>query len=425
VSQRKYRRCPGSRNRPRTVALAVALPLVVFAYLISHSNLCATASASNPALWSLAWSDEFNGPNGSPVDSTKWSFDIGGGGWGNNELETYTNRTTNAVLQDGALVIRALKETFTGPDNITRNYTSARLLTRNKFTQTFGRFEARIKVPFGQGIWPAFWMLGDDIGTAGWPNCGEIDIMENIGREPSTVHGTLHGPGYSAANGVSASYALPPSQKFSDDYHTFAVEWEPNVIRFYVDGLLYKTRTPADLPPGKAWVFNHPFFLILNVAVGGNWPGNPDATTVFPQLMKVDYVRVYQRATPSNRPLLLTDEGSNRALALDSVTFRRDPFFVNNRYNFSSDQRTRLMLFSANLDLQPGDGPAIVTVQADDGNGQLFPLTVEWVGRLPNFDWITVVIAKLPVELANANQAFVSITANNQSSNQVSISISP
>jgi beta-glucanase (GH16 family) len=192
--------------------------------------------------------------------------------------------------------MRALKETHTSPDRIVRNYTSARLITRNKFTQTYGRFEARIKIPYGRGIWPAFWMLGDDIDTAGWPNCGEIDIMENSGREPSIVHGTLHGPGYSGANGVTASYALPSSQKFSDDYHTFAVEWEPNVMRFYVDGLPYKKRTPADLPAGKAWVFNHPFFLILNVAVGGRFPGNPDATTVFPQLMKIDYVRVYQRA---------------------------------------------------------------------------------------------------------------------------------
>jgi hypothetical protein len=196
-------------------------------------------------------------------------------------------------------------------------------------------------------------------------------------------------------------------------------------MRFYVDGLLYKTRTPADLPAGKTWVFNHPFFIILNVAVGGNFPGNPDATTVFPQLMKVDYVRVYQRNTPSASPLLLVYEGSNRALALDSVTFERDPFSVNGRHNFSGDQRTRLMLLSANLDLEPGDGPAIVAAQADDGNSHLYPLTVEWIGRLPNFDWITVVVAKLPLELANANQALVSITAHNQTSNPVLVSLSP
>ena len=250
--------------------------------------------------------------------------------------------------------------------------------------------------------------------------------MENIGREPSIVHGTFHGPGYSGANGVSASYTLPNGQKFSDDFHTFAVEWEPNVVRFYVDGLLYKTRTPADLPPGTTWVFNHPFFIILNVAVGGGFPGNPDATTVFPQTMQVDYVRVYQRTTPSNVPVLFTDEGSNRALALDSVNFNRDPFSVkNNLFNFSSDQHTRLLLLSANLDLQPGDGPSIVTAQADDGQGHAYPLSVEWIGRLPNFDWITAVVARLPDELANTNQALVSVTAHNQTSNQVLVSISP
>ncbi len=254
-----------------------------------------TVCAGNEAGWRLAWSDEFNGRDGSAVDSTKWSFDVGGKGWGNNELETYTSRTTNAHVEAGSLVIKAIKETFTGTDNITRNYTSARLLTKHKFTQAYGRFEARIRIPFGQGIWPAFWMLGDNIDTAHWPNCGEIDIMENIGREPSAVHGTFHGPGYSGGKGIGAAYTLTGGRKFSDDFHTFALEWEPNVMRFYVDGKLYQTRTPADLPGGAAWVFDRPFFIILNVAVGGDWPGNPDATTVFPQRMLVDYVRVYRR----------------------------------------------------------------------------------------------------------------------------------
>jgi beta-glucanase (GH16 family) len=274
---------------------------VLFALVLSACwTACPTASASNPTVWTLAWSDEFEGPNGSPVDSRKWSFDVGGSGWGNNELETYTSRVTNAHLEGGSLVIKALKETFTGSDNLTRNYTSARLLTKNKFTQAYGRFEARIKIPYGQGVWPAFWMLGDNIDSAHWPNCGEIDIMENIGKEPSIVHGTFHGPGYSGGNGVSAAYTLPSARKFSDDFHTFAVEWEPNVMRFYVDGLLYKTRTPADLPAGTSWVYDHPFFIILNVAVGGGWPGNPDATTVFPQQMLVDYVRVYSKRPRAN-----------------------------------------------------------------------------------------------------------------------------
>lgn len=271
------------------------LVVIMVATGVSHAIPSSLTEAGNQAEWRLIWSDEFNGPSGSPVDLTKWSFDIGGGGWGNQELESYTNRPANARLQGGELVITALKETFTGADKITRNYTSARLVTRSKFAQSYGRFEARMKIPFGQGIWPAFWLLGTDLEAAGWPTCGEIDIMENIGKEPSLVHGTLHGPGYSGANGISASHKLPGSQKFSDDYHVFAVDWEPNSIRFYVDGILYATRTPADLPSGKTWVFNHPFFLILNVAVGGGFPGNPDATSVFPQVLRVDYVRVYQR----------------------------------------------------------------------------------------------------------------------------------
>lgn len=280
-----------------TKAVVGALLSGVFASILGlYLPVCPITEAGNPAVWSLVWSDEFEGPNGSPVDSSKWSFDLGGNGWGNNELETYTSRTANSDLEGGTLVIKALKETFKGSDGISRNYTSARLLTKNKFSQAYGRFEARIRIPYGQGIWPAFWMLGNNISTAGWPNCGEIDIMENIGKEPSIMHGTFHGPGYSGGNGIGAAYTLTNGQKFSDDFHTFAVEWEPNVMRFYVDELLYKTRTPADLPAGTSWVFDHPFFLILNVAVGGGWPGNPDATTVFPQRMLVDYVRVYQRA---------------------------------------------------------------------------------------------------------------------------------
>ncbi|HYH00845.1 MAG TPA: glycoside hydrolase family 16 protein [Terriglobales bacterium] len=245
--------------------------------------------------WTLVWNDEFEGADGSSPDSTKWTMETGTGsnGWGNNELETYTSRPENARQQGGSLVITAIKETFTGTDGQTRQYTSARLKTQNKFTQKYGRFEARIKVPSGQGLWPAFWMLGDDITTVSWPACGEIDIMENIGREPNIVHGSLHGPGYSGGSPLTGSYTLP-SGNFSDDFHVFSVEWEPNVVRFYVDGNLYQTRTPSDTN-GNQWVFSHPFFMLLNVAVGGGWPGSPDQNTQFPQTMLVDYVRVYAR----------------------------------------------------------------------------------------------------------------------------------
>jgi len=255
-----------------------------------------TAGDGSQSHWKLVWSDEFQQTDGSGPDPAKWSLDIGGGGWGNKELESYTSRRQNAFIQDGCLVIKALSESYTGPDGVKRSYTSARLKTAGHFRQTYGRFEARIKIPFGQGIWPAFWMLGDDTDLDGWPGGGEIDIFENIGREPSTIHGTIHGPGYSGDDGITSSYTLPDQRRFADDFHLFAVEWETKAIRFYVDDTLYKTTTPANLPAGTTWVFDHPFFLILNVAVGGNWPGSPDALTGFPQTMLVDYVRVYQQA---------------------------------------------------------------------------------------------------------------------------------
>ena len=246
--------------------------------------------------WNLIWSDEFNGPNGSAVDSSKWIAQTGGNGFGNNELEYYTDRTKNAYQHDGNLVIKVIAENFTGPDGVTRNFTSARLKTQNKFAQKYGRFEARIKIPYGQGIWPAFWMLGTDIGKRDWPQCGEIDIMENIGREPGLVHGTLHGPGYSGDHGIGSAFELPNKSRFADDFHVYAIEWQRNTIRFYVDDHLYATRVPADLPKGAKWAYNHPFFLLLNVAVGGGWPGNPDSNSEFPQTMLVDYVRVYEPA---------------------------------------------------------------------------------------------------------------------------------
>jgi len=350
---------------------------VLLGYLILSLNgdlsTTVTVRASDPTVLSLVWSDEFNGPNGAAIDSSKWTAEVGGGGWGNNELEYYTSRVDNAYQSDGSLVIKSIKEKYTGSDNVTRDYTSARLITKNKFSATYGRFEARIKLPYGQGIWPAFWMLGSNIDSVGWPTCGEVDIMENIGKEPSITHGTIHGPGYSGGNGLGSSYSLSNNQRFADSFHTFAVEWEPNVVRFYCDGLLYKTRTPADLPAGKTWVYDHPFFIILNVAVGGYWPGNPDGTTVFPQTMLVDYVRVYQRATPPNTPAMLTAEGSNRALALDSVLWTQEPFRVASTLNFSDDHHTRLMLLVANLDLFPGDDASVVTAQARDSQGTLIP----------------------------------------------------
>ncbi|MGA3073341.1 MAG: glycoside hydrolase family 16 protein [Bryobacteraceae bacterium] len=236
----------------------------------------------------LIWSDEFNGAPGSPPDPAKWVYDLGGNGWGNHELEVYTDNRANSYLDgQGHMAIRAIQTT-------PGKFTSARLKTQGKFAFEYGRVEARIRIPFGQGIWPAFWMLGADERRKGWPACGEIDIMENIGREPDTVHGTVHGPGYSGANGIGKPFQLA-SARFADDYHIYAIEWTPERLDFLVDGQTFHTVTPASLPAGTKWVYNHPFFVILNVAVGGGWPHNPDSTSVFPQTMLVDYVRVYRR----------------------------------------------------------------------------------------------------------------------------------
>jgi len=248
------------------------------------ASLAACASALPPPpsspQWALVWQDEFDGP---ALDTTKWVADTGASGWGNAELERYTAPPGNVRIENGNLVIEARHDS---------TYTSARLKTQGKASWTYGRVEARIQIPRGQGIWPAFWMLGENVTSVGWPGCGEIDIMENIGREPARVHGTVHGPGYSGANGVGTSYDLHAGA-FADDFHVYAIEWEGQAIRWYVDGALYLTITPASV--SGTWVFNHRFFIILNVAVGGYWPGNPDATSTFPQVMRVDYVRVYQR----------------------------------------------------------------------------------------------------------------------------------
>ncbi|HYP76942.1 MAG TPA: glycoside hydrolase family 16 protein [Polyangiaceae bacterium] len=244
---------------------------------------------SSTAGYKLVWSDEFNGAMGTAVDSTKWTFDVGGNGWGNNELEYYTSGTSNAAM-DGAgnLVITAKQESKDG-----KNYTSARLKTQGLKTFTYGRIEARMKISQGQGLWPAFWMLGNDIGSNPWPACGEIDIMENVGKEPNIIHATVHGPGYSAGAGPTKQYTLPAP--VASAFHVFAIEWELNTIRWYVDDTLYSTKTPSDIPSGATWVYAHPFFIIMNLAVGGGWPGNPDATTTFPQQLQVDYVRVCQK----------------------------------------------------------------------------------------------------------------------------------
>ena len=235
------------------------------------------------------------------IDPNIWSFETGDGsaqgipGWGNNELQVYTDRPENVTVENGYLLITAKKENFQGGA-----YTSARLTTRGKFEQAYGRFEARIRLPYGKGYWPAFWLLGVPQNESEiWPAIGEIDIMEYVGDAPTRVFGTIHGPNYSGGQSISKNYELQNS-RFDTKFHVFGVEWSPNQINFYVDGDLYQTLTPKDVEEktgGKGkWVFNdREFYIILNMAIGGNLPGSPNSETEFPQTMLVDYVRVYTK----------------------------------------------------------------------------------------------------------------------------------
>lgn len=235
---------------------------------------------SHPSM-ELVWSDEFSG---AELNSNNWGFDLGNGcnsgvcGWGNNELETYTNLPANIRLENGTVKITALSSVG--------NYTSARIKTQEKVAVTYGRIDVRAKLPKGQGIWPAIWMLGENITSVGWPACGEIDIMELVGHQPQTTHGTVHynKEGYKSSTGSSSL----TTGNFSDQFHVFTLIWERDKMTWYVDNKSFKTFKP------DVSAFTKPFFFILNVAVGGNWPGPPDDTTVFPQEMAVDYVRVFQ-----------------------------------------------------------------------------------------------------------------------------------
>ncbi|HNV29636.1 MAG TPA: glycoside hydrolase family 16 protein [Cyclobacteriaceae bacterium] len=261
-------------------------PRFLAAGMVAIILSCSDYEQTVTTLNQLVIQDEFD-TNGAP-NSALWGYDIGTGqnGWGNYELQYYTNRPENVTVKDGFLQITAIKESFNGSA-----YTSARLLTKGKFEQTYGRFEARIKLPWGQGIWPAFWMLGADIDTNPWPGAGEIDIMEFRGQQPTIMLGTVHGPGYSGGQSISKSYELK-NDRFDTGFHVFGIEWGKEYVNFYVDNVLYNQITPADVP--GEWVFNKPFYILINMAVGGSFVGSPNSETVFPQTMLVDYVRVYK-----------------------------------------------------------------------------------------------------------------------------------
>lgn len=264
----------------------LVFPVVLIALLLMYGcNPDETQKVTN--FTNLVLSQEFD-TDGAP-DPTVWRFEIGTGdnGWGNQELQYYTSRTENVKVENGVLLITAREESFEGS-----SYTSARLVTKDLFEQQYGRFEARIRLPWGKGIWPAFWMLGADIDENPWPGAGEIDIMEYRGQDPTIMIGSVHGPGYSAGEAVSKAYDLV-DDRFDTSFHIFGIEWSPESIRFYVDDVLYNQITPKDVP--GEWVFEKPFYILMNLAVGGTFVGSPNEETEFPQTMLIDYVRVYTR----------------------------------------------------------------------------------------------------------------------------------
>jgi hypothetical protein len=231
----------------------------------------------------LVWSDEFDG---TTINSANWTYDLGASGWGNNEWQNYTSSPSNSSVADGFLTITAREEGG--------GYTSARMKSVDLQEFQFGRIDIRAKLPEGQGIWPALWMLGANFPEGGWPQCGEIDIMELVGHQPSTNHGTAHwGANFGVHQYTGSSISLPGGAKFSDAFHLFSIEWQQNSIVWYMDDQQFFSIDNTQMN-GQPYPFNAPFFFIMNIAVGGNWPGYPDATTVFPQTMVVDYVRVFQ-----------------------------------------------------------------------------------------------------------------------------------
>lgn len=274
--------------------------------IFALSTLAACTSEPDPLTeerWELVWADEFRGEAGDSPDSEKWVYDIGTGdnGWGNNELQTYTDRPDNARLNgQGFLVITGKREELDGSP-----WTSARLKTQGTFAFTYGRVEAKIKLPTGKGLWPAFWMLGNNIEEVSWPTCGEIDIMENFGRSDTRIAGTIHGPGYSAGNAFGGEYEFPEAGEDGGglditELNVYRVDWDPEHISWYVNDQLYHTAHPGDV--NGPWVMDHPFFLLMNLAIGGNPVEAPDASTPDTNEMIVDYVRVYERRLPIPDP---------------------------------------------------------------------------------------------------------------------------
>jgi len=269
------------KNTNRILSKCALLSIILFGFYG-----CTEDAETINRNYQLVWEDDFTGEEGQLPDASKWVFDVGTD-WGNQQLEYDTDRAENVSTDgNGNLAIVAKQENFGG-----QPFTSGRIKTQGLFQQTYGRFEARMKLPWGPGIWPAFWLLGGNCETVTWPQCGEIDIMEYRGQQPTLAYGAVHGPGYSGGGSITKAYALQ-NDRYDLDFHVFGIEWGTDYIDYYVDDNLYQRITPADVP--GEWVYDHDFFIILNLAVGGNYVGFPTTDTRFPQTLLVDYIRVYK-----------------------------------------------------------------------------------------------------------------------------------
>jgi beta-glucanase (GH16 family) len=388
------------------------------AQLLAVATVLAVALPARAQTWNLIWSDEFNGPAGSFPDTTKWNYDVGNNnGWGNGESEFYCVAGSNSapcsaanpnvfMNGGGSLVIRARKDAA-------GTWTSTRMLTSGKFSVQYGRIEARMRLVAANGLWPAFWMLGTNIGSAGWPSCGEVDIMEwvdNYGA--SATSSTIHGPGYSGAGGIGVQTGFPNGTRVDDpNYHIFGVIWSPNQIQFYRDSITNITRTitPANIPAGTTWAYNHPFFLLLNQAVGGNWFPGPDASTPAVNDVLVDYVRVYQAGTTAPPPQTISIRASANNTFVSADNAGASPLVANRPTASTWEQFRTIDNGDGTISLQAVINGSFVTVDPASG-GRLIASSVA-IGTAQKFRRIAQANGTIALQAA-ANNLFVSADLN-------------
>jgi beta-glucanase (GH16 family) len=342
--------------------------------LLAMFAVLAAAPAAHAQTWNLIWSEEFNGASGTTPDTTRWTYDVGNnGGWGNGESEVYCAAGSNTapcsaanpnvfMNGSGSLVIRARRDASGA-------WTSTRMHTNGKFSAQYGRIEARMRLVAANGLWPAFWMLGTNIASAGWPSCGEMDIMEWVDNYgPSATSSTIHGPGYSGANGIGVQTGFPNGTRVDDaNYHIYGVLWSPNQIQFYRDSITNITRTitSANIPAGTTWAYNHPFFILLNQAVGGNWFAGPDGTTPAVDDMLIDYVRVYQAGTSASQAISIRASADNEFVSADNAG--ASPLVANRATVSTWEQFQLIDNGDGTISLQSGINGLYVTVDSASG----------------------------------------------------------